>query len=71
MRCYDAAANFVLCRVPDGPRVHRRLLDRGVAVRPSTFPGLDTDHLRIAVRDPDATAVLVAALSDVLTGAAV
>ena len=63
---WDGAANFVLCRVPDGPRVHRALLDRGIAVRPSTFPGLSPDHLRVAVRDAAATAALCAALADVL-----
>ena len=62
----DAVANFLLIRVPDGPRAHAALLDMGVAVRPSTFPGLDPDHLRVAVRDDETNAVLVKALAEVL-----
>ncbi|MGH8903280.1 MAG: Rv2231c family pyridoxal phosphate-dependent protein CobC [Egibacteraceae bacterium] len=63
---HQSAANFLLVRVPDGPRIHAALLDRGIAVRPSTFPGLDPDHLRVAVRDPKANALLVHALAAVL-----
>ncbi len=59
---WDSAANFVLVKVPDGARVHRSLADQGIALRPSTFPGLSPDYLRIAVRPPAATARLLAAL---------
>lgn len=62
----EGAANFLLARVADGRRVHAELLDRGVAVRPSTFPGLGPDYLRVAVRDPLANDRLVAALQAVL-----
>ena len=62
----EGAANFVLLRVPDGPRVHAGLLRRGIAVRPSTFPGLDACHLRVAVRDATATKALVTALAEIL-----
>lgn len=63
---WDAAANFVLLRVPDGAAVHTALLARGIAVRPSTFPGLSQDFLRVAVRDAEATARLCGALTDLL-----
>jgi histidinol-phosphate aminotransferase len=63
---WDGAANFLLLRVPDGARVHAALLARGIAVRPSTFPCLDTDHLRVTVRDRAASRALVAALRDLL-----
>jgi histidinol-phosphate aminotransferase len=43
---------FVLARVPDGAAVRHRLRDLGYAVRRGdTFPGLDANWLRIAVRD--------------------
>lgn len=64
---WPAAANFLLVRVTDGPSVHAGLRERGVAVRPSTFPGLSRDHLRVAVRDAAAAGRLVEALTDVLT----
>lgn len=65
---WDAHANFVLIRVPDGRRVYRTLLAGGVAVRPSTFPGLTDDYLRIAVRPAEPTATLLEALQSALAG---
>ncbi|MGY1679654.1 Rv2231c family pyridoxal phosphate-dependent protein CobC [Geodermatophilus sp. SYSU D01176] len=54
-------SSFVLLRAPDGARVRAALRERGWAVRRGdTFPGLSTDHLRVAVRDP-ATSVAFAA----------
>jgi histidinol-phosphate aminotransferase len=59
-----AAAPFVLIRVRDGERVRRNLRDRGIAVRRGdTFPGLTTDHLRIAVRAPESSEDLIKALT--------
>jgi histidinol-phosphate aminotransferase len=59
-----AAAPFLLIRVRDGERVRRNLRDRGIAVRRGdTFPGLTTDHLRIAVRPPAASEDLLKALT--------
>jgi cobyrinic acid a,c-diamide synthase len=55
------AAPFVLAHV--GAGVHARLRDAGYAVRRcDTFPGLDDSWVRIAVRGPDVTAKLFAAL---------
>jgi histidinol-phosphate/aromatic aminotransferase/cobyric acid decarboxylase-like protein/adenosyl cobinamide kinase/adenosyl cobinamide phosphate guanylyltransferase len=62
----EGAANFVLLRVPDGPRVHAELLRRGIAVRPPTFPGLDAHHLRVAVRDTATTTALATALAEIM-----
>lgn len=59
---WPAAANFVLLHVPDGPRALRILGAQGIAVRRSTFTGLDEHHLRVAVRG-DATR-LVAGLRE-------
>jgi histidinol-phosphate aminotransferase len=47
-----AVSSFVLVRLPDGTRVREALRTHGWAVRRGdTFPGLDGDWLRIAVRD--------------------
>lgn len=60
---WPAAGPFLLLRVPDGERVRLGLRRRGIAVRRGdTFPGLTTDHLRVAVRSPDRCAPLLAAL---------
>jgi histidinol-phosphate aminotransferase len=48
------AAPFVLIRVDDGERLQLALRDRGIAIRSAgTFPGLDSNWLRIAVRTPE------------------
>ncbi|WGX99055.1 Rv2231c family pyridoxal phosphate-dependent protein CobC [Nocardioides sp. L-11A] len=57
-----SAASFVLARVGDG--VHARLRASGIAVRRAdTFPGLDGSWIRIAVRPPDTTDLLLAGLA--------
>jgi len=63
-----AAAPFLLVRVRDGERIRRQLRDRGIAVRRGdTFPGLTTDHLRIAVREPAVAQHLLDALTELTT----
>lgn len=67
VRTWPSAANFVLARVADGPGVHRRLRERGMAVRPlHTFPFLDADYLRLTVRDASSNAALLEALAESL-----
>ncbi|MDF2978979.1 MAG: cobC [Actinomycetospora sp.] len=61
------AASFVLVRTPGRTDVRARLRERGLAVRRGdTFPGLDTEHVRIAVRSREITDDLVATLREVL-----
>ncbi|PXY26994.1 Rv2231c family pyridoxal phosphate-dependent protein CobC [Prauserella muralis] len=61
-------APFVLVRVPGAGRVRLALREAGYAVRRGdTFPGLDGDWLRIAVRDRETTDRFLAALADTLT----
>lgn len=58
-----SATSFVLARV--GPGGHGRLRQAGIAVRRAdTFPGLDDHHVRIAVRRPETTDRLLAALDE-------
>ena len=60
-----AVAPFLLLRVSGGERVRAGLRDRGIAVRRGdTFPGLTTDHLRVAVREPERCADLLSALAE-------
>jgi histidinol-phosphate aminotransferase len=62
----DAAASFVLIRVPT-PDTHTRLRDRGFAVRRGdSFPGLGPHWLRVAVRDPHVSARFVRTLEEIL-----
>lgn len=66
------SASFLLLRVPDGPSVRSALRGSGIAVRRAdTFPGLTADHLRVAVRPPAQSRVLVEALRAALYGAGV
>jgi histidinol-phosphate aminotransferase len=63
------AASFVLVRLPEGRRVREALRERGFAVRRGeTFPGLDEDWLRVAVREPAVIDAFVAALRTVVKG---
>jgi histidinol-phosphate aminotransferase len=73
VRVYEpAAAPFLLIEVRDGERVRLGLRQRGIAVRRGdTFPGLTTDHLRVAVREPARCADLLAALAELTTEALV
>lgn len=58
-----ASASFLLLHLSHGERIRAGLRQRGIAVRRGdTFPGLTSDHLRVAVRPPDQAAALVAAL---------
>ncbi|WP_188830737.1 Rv2231c family pyridoxal phosphate-dependent protein CobC [Nocardia camponoti] len=58
-----ATGPFLLLRVPNGDLVRKRLADNGIAVRRAdTFPGLTPDHLRVAVRAPEAVDHLIDAL---------
>lgn len=57
-----SAASFVLAQVGDG--VHERLRTAGIAVRRAdTFPGLDGSWVRIAVRPPELTDLLLTHLA--------
>jgi histidinol-phosphate/aromatic aminotransferase/cobyric acid decarboxylase-like protein len=63
----DPRSSFVLLRVPDGAGVRERLRERGWAVRRGdTFPGLTSDHLRVAVRDPGTSRAFAAVLAEIL-----
>ncbi|SDN57743.1 Rv2231c family pyridoxal phosphate-dependent protein CobC [Allokutzneria albata] len=62
-----ARAPFLLLHVPGAAALRERLRAKGFAVRRAdTFPGLTPDHLRVAVRAPDQTAPLLAALRELL-----
>ncbi|MGB3772836.1 MAG: Rv2231c family pyridoxal phosphate-dependent protein CobC [Rhodococcus sp. (in: high G+C Gram-positive bacteria)] len=61
-----AAASFVLVHVHGGAEMRSALRRRGFAVRRcDTFPGLSSDHLRVAVRRPELVDDLIAAWRDV------
>jgi histidinol-phosphate aminotransferase len=66
----EPRSSFVLLRVPDGARVRASLREAGFAVRRGdTFPGLSTDHLRVAVRDPGTSRAFADALAGILNPA--
>src|ERR687893_610204 len=63
-----AEAPFLLLHVPHGQRIRAALADAGIAVRRAdTFPGLTSDHLRVAVRPPEIAALLVDGLRTALS----
>lgn len=68
LRAWPSAANFLLLHAPGrGQAVIGRLTSAGIVVRPAhTFPGLDGDYLRVAVRTPQAHARLADALASAL-----
>jgi len=60
-------APYLLCRVPGRPDLRESLRGRGIAVRRGdTFPGLTAEHWRTAVRGPQETDRLVAAVAGLL-----
>ncbi|MER6675616.1 Rv2231c family pyridoxal phosphate-dependent protein CobC [Streptomyces sp. NPDC000983] len=62
-----AEGPFVLIRLPDAAAVRHRLRDLGFAVRRGdTFPGLNTQWLRLAVRDRGTTDAFLRALDRAL-----
>jgi histidinol-phosphate aminotransferase len=68
----EPRSSFVLLQVADATRVRQALRDRGWAVRRGdTFPGLDPDHLRVAVRDPRTSRAFAAELAEILSPAPV
>ncbi|MCD2188376.1 Rv2231c family pyridoxal phosphate-dependent protein CobC [Actinomycetospora soli] len=67
VRGSDPASSFLLLRVPGRTDVRGALRERGWAVRRGdTFPGLDAEHVRVAVRDRSTMDAFVAALREVL-----
>ncbi|GEC04322.1 aminotransferase [Streptomyces spinoverrucosus] len=65
-----AEGPFVLVRLPGAAAVRRRLRDLGFAVRRGdTFPGLDEEWLRLAVRDRATVNSFLRALETALTPA--
>ncbi len=70
VRTHPASANFVLLALPDAFSVHGRLrAEHSISTRPGwTFPGLDSRHLRVAVRGAPLDGRLVQALAEVAGG---
>lgn len=67
VKTWPAQANFILIKVPGGETVIARLAAEGIAARPcDSFPGLGTDHIRLAVRTPAEHAVLADAIARAL-----
>jgi histidinol-phosphate/aromatic aminotransferase/cobyric acid decarboxylase-like protein len=67
VKIWPAHANFVLIEVSGGENVVTRLAAEGIAARPcDSFPGLGTDHIRLAVRTPAEHAVVVDAIARAL-----
>lgn len=67
LRVWPSAANFLLVRTPEGPRLVEALRRRRIAVRPAaSFPGLNESYVRIAVRTRDDNMLLVGALGELL-----
>jgi histidinol-phosphate aminotransferase len=67
IRVWPSTANFLLLRVPDGPRLVDGLQRAGISVRPAHwFPGLDDSYIRVAVRLPEENSRLVDALAEEL-----
>ncbi len=62
---FPSAANFVLCRFPDGNAVWRGLLDHGVLVRHYGAAGPLAHCLRITIGTPEENNALLAALDAV------
>lgn len=63
-----AEGPFVLVRLPHAAVVRRRLREMGFAVRRGdTFPGLDEEWLRLAVRDRSTTGAFLRALESAVT----
>jgi len=69
---FPSESNFLLLRLPEAwpaKRLQAELLARGILIRScGDFEGLDEGYCRLAVRPEHETAVLLDAMSDLLTG---
>jgi histidinol-phosphate/aromatic aminotransferase/cobyric acid decarboxylase-like protein len=67
LEVWSSAANFLLVKTRDGDALQRNLLANGIAVRPAaSFPGLDSNYIRVAVRKRADNERLLAALEKAL-----
>lgn len=69
-KCYDSSANFILIRVPcDSGTLRQNLYAKKILVRDcGSFAGLDSRHIRVAVRKHRDNVRLVRALEETACG---
>lgn len=67
---YPTASNYILLRILSWTEEHfKQLLERGILVRTCTsFAGLNTPHIRVAVKSPQDNRQLIRALREILKG---
>lgn len=64
IKVWPSVTNFLLLEVPDGQNLAGKLKAEGILVRPAaSFPGLGSNHIRVAVRSPEENMMLAQALS--------
>jgi histidinol-phosphate aminotransferase len=66
IKVYPSDANFVLIRVDDGDKIHKKLIQKGILVRNMSHLPLMENCLRISIGKPEENRIFIETLKEIL-----
>ena len=67
VKVYPSDANFFLIKVPDGDKVHKKLIEKGILVRNMSHLPMMENCLRVSIGRPEENRAFVQALQEVIS----